>query len=157
MSDTGAALRALLDRRELYDLALRYARAADRRDYAVFREIFTEQGAIHGHRGGVDTKPLYSIEGRETIVAGLSGLEQYEKTLHVVANQLVDMEGDRASGETYCMAHHIYRKDGAPMNRTMAIRYQDRFVRKDGRWYFEERRLDVDWERDRPLGEDGWV
>ena len=31
------------------------------------------------------------------------------------------------------------------------------FVRVDGRWYFEERRLGVDWERNESLGEEGWV
>lgn len=151
-------LRTLLDRRELYDLALRYARAADRRDYPAFRELFVEKGRIAVHHGDAfRTEPQFSMEGRETIVGRMNGLERYERTNHVVANQLVEVDGDRATGETYCIAHHIHRDDGVPMNLTMAIRYQDRFVRENGRWYFEERRLGVDWERDAPLGAGGWV
>ena len=46
---------------------------------------------------------------------------------------------------------------GAPMNLTMFIRYQDRWLREGGRWWFEERRLCVDWERHAPLGDEGWV
>ena len=158
MSDPNTVLRELLDRREIYDLALRYARAADRRDYAAFAEIFTEDGRIAGHRGDAfATDPLYSLEGRDAILTGLRGLEQYEKTLHLVANQLLEIEGDRARGETYCTAHHIYRKGGAPVNHTMAIRYQDRFVRQNARWWLEERRLAIDWERHTSLGEDGWA
>lgn len=152
------AIEQLLIRRELYDLALRYAQSADRRNYEAFREIFTETGSIHGHRADPATsKPLYSIEGRETIVKGLSGLEQYVKTQHHVSNQLVEIDGDRATGETYCTAHHIYLKDAEPWNLTMAIRYQDKFVRESGRWWFQERRLWVDWERHESLGEKGWV
>jgi hypothetical protein len=85
------------------------------------------------------------------------GFEAYEKTQHLVANQLVEIDGDRASGETYCTAHHIYRVDGAPMNLTMFIRYQDRWLREGGRWWFEQRRLFVDWERRAPLGDEGWA
>ena len=97
------------------------------------------------------------MEGRDTIVKAMPGIERYERTNHVVSNQLVEIYGDRATGETYCMAHHIHRENGELRNLTMAIRYQDRFRRENGRWYFEERRLGVDWERVEPLGEKGWV
>ncbi len=90
-------------------------------------------------------------------MTGLRGLEQYEKTLHLVANQLIEIDGDLAKGETYCTAHHIYRREGAAMNHTMAIRYQDRFIRRDDRWWFEERRLAIDWERHAALGDEGWA
>jgi hypothetical protein len=33
-----------------------------------------------------------------------------------------------------------------------SIRYLDRFVKKDGRWYFEQRKLMVDWIDQHPLG-----
>jgi len=158
MSNSEPALRTLLDQRELYDLALRYARAADRRDYPAFAEIFTEAGRISVHHRDVfGTEPIHAMEDRATIVRSMKGLEAYEKTQHLVANQLMEIDGDRASGETYCTAHHIYRVDEVPMNLTMFIRYQDRCVREGGRWWFEERRLCVDWERHGPLGDDGWA
>ena len=140
MSNSEPALRTLLDQRELYDLALRYARAADRRDYPAFAEIFTEAGRISvHHRDAFGTEAIHAMEDRATIVRSMKGLEAYEKTQHLVANQLMEIDGDRASGETYCTAHHIYRVDEVPMNLTMFIRYQDRWVREGGRWWFEER------------------
>ena len=158
MSNSEPALRTLLDQRELYDLALRYAHAADRRDYPAFAEIFTEAGRISvHHRDAFGTEAIHAMEDRATIVRSMKGLEAYEKTQHLVANQLMEIDGDRASGETYCTAHHIYRVDEVPMNLTMFIRSQDRCVREGGRWWFEERRLCVDWERHGPLGDDGWA
>ena len=152
------AIQELLDRAALYQLAVRYARAADRREYAVFGEIFSEDGRIATHRGDAfGSEPLYSIDGRDTIMERLRGLEEYECTNHVVSNQLVEIDGDTATGETYCIAHHLYREDGVAMDLTMAVRYQDRFARKDGRWLFTERRLAVDWERRLPLVKDGWL
>ena len=35
----------------------------------------------------------------------------------------------------------------------MSIRYLDRYLRVDGIWKFEERRLAVDWTDDRPITE----
>jgi hypothetical protein len=152
----GFDLRHLLDRREIQDVALRYARAADRRDYALFEAIFSEDARLSGHRGDPDTTPSYfALEGRDAIVASMRALERFESTLHVVSNQLVEVDGDHAHGETYCIAHHIYREDGVAMNHTMAIRYQDRLVRANGRWRFQHRRLAVDWERHAPLHETG--
>jgi hypothetical protein len=153
---TAFDLRYLRDRREIQDLALRYARAADRRDYALFEAIFSEDARLSGHRGDPDTTPPYFVlEGRDTIVASMRALERFESTLHVVSNQLVEVDEDRAHGETYCTAHHIYRDGGVAMNHTMAIRYHDRLVRTNGRWRFRQRRLAVDWERHAPLREDG--
>ena len=158
MSTPSDDLREIADRHALYQLSLRYARAADRRDYEGFRDIFTEKGRISVHHHDVDNnEPIHAMEDLESIVRNMSGLEAYEKTQHLVANQLVEIDGDRASGETYCTAHHIYRVDGAPMDLTMFIRYQDRWVREGGRWWFEERRLCVDWERHTPLGDQGWA
>ena len=57
-------------------LSSRYARTADRRDYATFRELFTEDGAIRVFRGDpASTEPYIVLEGREAIVRGMAGLE----------------------------------------------------------------------------------
>ena len=153
-----AAIDELLTRTALRQLVERYAQAADTRNYEAFRELFVSEGAIHIHHGNpAETRPEYSLESLEVIVKAMSGLEEYEKTQHHVTNHLVTLDGERATGQTYCTAHHIYRKDGAPWNLTMAIRYSDRYVCEKGRWWFEERRLGVDWERHESLGEKGWV
>ncbi len=61
------------------------------------------------------------------------------------------MEGDTATAETYCLAHHIHERDGVVVDRTLAIRYRDRLVRAGDRWRFAERILVVDWESEQPL------
>jgi len=153
-----AAGAGLAERQALYDLALRYARGVDRRDYSGVGALFTPGGRIAVFRGDpVTTDALYALEGRDGIIEGLRGLERYEKTFHQVANQLVEIEGHKARGETYCTAHHIHRVASEPWNRTLAIRYQDRFVHRSAGWLFAERLLAIDWERDAPLGERGWA
>ena len=155
MSAESESLRSLLERRALYDLVLRYAQSVDRREYAAVGTLFLPDGQIEGYHGEVAEKELlYRLEGRDGIVAGLRGLDQFEKTFHLVANQLAELDGDAATGETYCMAHHIHRQSGELWNRTMAIRYQERFVRGDGHWFFQRRQLVIDWERDGPVAQE---
>jgi hypothetical protein len=61
------------------------------------------------------------------------------------------LTGDRGTGETYCMPHHL-TVDGE--NRRVmiaALRYIDTFVKMDGTWLFAERKLYVDWLEERTL------
>jgi hypothetical protein len=61
------------------------------------------------------------------------------------------LTADRATGEAYCLAHHV-TVDGA-MRRLMvaSLRYLDTFVKIDGAWLFAERLLYVDWVDERAL------
>jgi 3-phenylpropionate/cinnamic acid dioxygenase small subunit len=146
------------DRDELRSLMFRYAQAVDRRDYAAFQEIFAEEAILTGYREDPESlDALFRYEGRAVIQESLKAIERYEKTFHLVGNSLFEASGDGAEGESYCMAHHIYRRDGIAWNRTMAIRYQDRFVRREGQWQILSRALRIDFEMDVALGKEGWA
>ena len=133
----------LEDRLALRELADRYARAVDRRDWTLAATLFTEDCVLHG--------PGYELVGREKILAGLRLIDRYSATQHSVHNQLVEVDGDRASGETYCTAHHVYARDGRPHMLDWGIRYQDRCVRERGAWRYARRELLLDWAQDLPL------
>jgi hypothetical protein len=70
-------------------------------------------------------------------------LNTYEVTMHVNGQCTVALDGGRAPGETYCLAHHVYSDDGERKLMLAALRYQDIFVKGDGTWRFAERRLYV--------------
>jgi uncharacterized protein (TIGR02246 family) len=134
---------SLEDRMALRELAFRYARAVDRRDWALAASLFTEDCVLQG--------PGYELVGRAKILAGLRVIERYSATQHSVHNQLVEVDGDRATGETYCTAHHVYARDGRPRMLDWGIRYQDRCVREAGAWRYQRRDLLLDWSQDLPL------
>ena len=142
----------LRDRSDLYDLALAYARCADRRDFEGFREIFTEKGQLRGYYGDPKTsKRAFFMDGLDAIAGGMHGLKDFGTTLHTVSNQYIEIDGDNAAGETYCVAHHISTKGGTKMNYTMFIRYEDQFERVASRWYISDRTLLCDFSRNGPL------
>jgi hypothetical protein len=91
------------------------------------------------------------MKAHTEIEHGIRLIEQYEATQHCVHNQLVDVRGDAATGETYCVARHVYAKDGVKRKLDMGVRYQDQYRREAGIWRFVRRELVLDWTQDLPL------
>ncbi len=120
----------------LRDLVVAYATGVDRRRFDDVAALFTEDGELLVR----DTTRRGPVE----IARALQQLEHYDATFHQLGQQTVHVEGDGATGETYCIAHQI--KDGRA--RILAIRYQDAFARGVDGWRIAERRLEIDWARD---------
>ena len=79
-------------------------------------------------------------------------LNAYAATTHFNGQSTILLDGDWATGESYCLAHHL--KVGQDGERTMmiaSIRYLDEVVKQDGQWLFAERRLMVNWTETRPI------
>ena len=62
----------------------------------------------------------------------------------------VTIDGDRATGESYTIAHHLFSEDGDRKIMIASLRYLDTFAKIDGSWYFAERKLLLDWSETRP-------
>lgn len=138
------------DKLALRELVETYAHGADRRKPELVAAQFHPEGRLVVQRDP-GAEPVVRT-GREQIAAAMKGLERYIATQHLVANQLVAFDGDRAEGETYCTAHHIYEDEsGVRRDRVMAVRYLDVYVRTDEGWRIETRSLHCDWVQDLPL------
>ena len=78
-------------------------------------------------------------------------LNAYVATMHFNGQSTVELDGDRATGESYCLTHHLTEAgDGSRTLMVASIRYLDQFVKQDGAWLFAERRLMVNWTDTRP-------
>jgi uncharacterized protein (TIGR02246 family) len=135
--------------RELVDA---YAHCADRRDAEGQKSLFTEDTHFVVHMDGQGSEPTQVLDGREALTPVFEDLNRYTATMHFNGQSTIALDGDRATGESYCLAHHL--SVGADGQRTLmaaAIRYDDVFVKQDGAWLFAERRLLVDWIETRPL------
>jgi hypothetical protein len=47
------------------------------------------------------------LRGHAELAEAFKVLENYEITTHFNGQSTVTLDGDRASGETYCLAHHF--------------------------------------------------
>ncbi len=61
-----------------------------------------------------------------------------------------ESDGDRATGESYTIAHHLFSEDGDRKIMVASLRSLDTFAKIDGGWCFAERKLLLDWSETRP-------
>jgi hypothetical protein len=150
---TPEEIAARLEIRALVDA---YARHVDGVDPAAVAALFSEQGRLTAHfHTGTDGKPVVRTGRAEITAALVAGLALYRRTTHVVGGQVVELEGDAACGETVCLAHHVYDRDGQERLLVLAVRYDDDYVCESGTWRFASRQLRLDWRDDRPLHQRG--
>ena len=134
--------------RELFDA---YAHCADRRDAQGQMALFTGDTRFLVYMDATAEQPTQELHGRESLAPVFDALNAYAATTHFNGQSTVVLDGDRATGESYCIAHHLtVADDGSRTLMIASIRYVDEFVKVDGKWLFAERRLMVDWTDTRP-------
>jgi hypothetical protein len=140
LSPTEAADRLAL--RELFDA---YAHCADRRDADGQKALFTKDTHFVVYMEGEGSDPSQELTGREALTPVFDDLNRYEATTHFNGQSTIALDGARATGESYCLAHHLYTEDGERKLMVASLRYLDTCVKSDGAWLFAERNLYVDW------------
>jgi hypothetical protein len=140
------------DRLALRELVEAYAHCADRRDANGQMALFTEDTHFVVYMNAKDPKPSQELHSRAALAPVFDDLNKYHATMHFVGQSTVlSLTGDRATGETYTMAHHLTVDATRRTLMIAALRYDDAFVKKDGTWLFAERKLYVDWIDERAL------
>jgi SnoaL-like domain len=138
------------DRLALRELVDAYAHCADRRDASGQKSLFTEDTHFVVYMDGQGSEPTQVLDGREALTPVFEALNAYQATMHFNGQSTIALDGDRATGESYCIAHHLFTEDGERKLMVAYIRYDDVFVKVDGAWLFAERKLYVDWTETRP-------
>ena len=138
------------DRLAIRELVDAYAQRADRRDAEGQKALFTQDTHFVVYMDGQRSEPTQVLDGREALTPVFDGLNRYEATMHFNGQSTIAIDGDRTTGESYCIAHHVFTEDGERKLMVAWIRYGDVFVKVDGAWLFAERHLYVDWTETRP-------
>ena len=135
----------LSDREEIRDVLFRYTRGIDRLDLALVRSCYhpdahDDHGAFRG-----------DLEGFLAWVGDV--LSYFESTMHFIGNQLIEVDGDVAHTESYCVAYHRRGPhDGEdPYDLVTALRYVDRLERRGGDWKIADQVCVFDWTRRDPI------
>ena len=146
------SVREVAERLAIRELVDAYSFCADRRDAAGQMALFTADTDFLVYMDSRNTSPTQQIRGRAALAPVFDDLNTYEATLHFNGQSTTVLDGDHASGVTYCLAHHVKVDGSARSLMIAAIRYLDTFVKRDGTWFFSQRKLMVDWTETRPLG-----
>ncbi|NMH98221.1 nuclear transport factor 2 family protein [Pseudonocardia sp. K10HN5] len=128
-------------RREIEDAILRYCRGVDRCDGDLVRSAYHDDG--HDDHG-----ELFRGTVAEYVpwVLGLLR-DRFTSTMHTITNLSVDVDGDTARSEAYCIAYHTLDTDAGPSLRVFGCRYVDKFEnRPPVGWRIAHRRVVAEWQ-----------
>jgi len=140
------------DRLAIRELIEAYAHCADRRDAKGQMALFTADTHFVVYMNAKDPKPTQELHSREALAPVFADLNQYAATMHFVGQSTIfSLNGDRATGEACCIAHHLTVEEEKRRMMVAYLRYLDTFVKIDGMWLFAERLLYVDWLEERGL------
>lgn len=137
---------AVISRQQIADLTMAYCRGVDRADASLLAQVFHEDATV--------VSGAFNGNGRDFALEICRLVEEaYEQTFHSIANQWIEVEGDRAIGETYVIAVSTSRGDERTDTLTGG-RYIDRYERRGGQWAIAERTFVLDWARREPSTRD---
>ena len=140
------------DRLAIRELVEAYAHCADRRDANGQMSLFTADTHFVVYMNAKDATPSQELHSRKALAPVFAELNKYEATTHFLGQSTIfTLTEDSATGEAYCLAHHVTLAGGKRRLMLASLRYLDTFVKNDGSWLFAERRLYVDWMEERAL------
>jgi ketosteroid isomerase-like protein len=151
---TAVSAQEAADRLAIRELVDAYAHCADRRDAKGQMSLFTEDTRFLVYMDAKAEAPTQELRGRESLAPVFDNLNVYAATTHFNGQSTVELSGDRGTGESYCIAHHVsIAQDGSRSLMIASIRYLDEFVKQGDSWFFAQRELKVDWTENRRLAD----
>ena len=140
------------DRLAIRELVEAYAHCADRRNAKGQLALFTADTHFVVYMNAKDPTPSQELHSRDELAPVFADLNKYDATTHFVGQSTIfTLTANRATGEAYCLAHHVTVDGGKRRLMLASLRYLDTFAKTDGAWLFAERRLYVDWIEERAL------
>jgi hypothetical protein len=136
-SSLAAKIQRLEDIEEIRTVLLDYGRHLDARDFAAYSRLFAKDGEWAGGFGTVQGPAAIQAFMEKNLPGPNSG-----KTHHILSNFLIDVHGDTATASSRWQ----FITGGADNKPTIAQsgRYDDAFVRENGRWRFKKRTASTD-------------
>ncbi len=117
---------------------------ADKRDIHSQVQLFTEDGISETFAGGM---PILKLKGRKEMEEAFSDfLKNFETIYHLNGQQTVTINGDSATGTSYCQITLIGNENGKKMKTTIGAIYEDDFIRENNRWLIAKRTGHFNWQ-----------
>ena len=139
MTSRDARIDVLLAKDAIRETIHRVARGTDRLDRDLMISGYWPDGFDdhNSFRGG----PVDFADWVCTV------LTHFQATHHFLGQCRIEVDGDRAYTETYCDAHHVSHPDGdgTVTDMVLALRYVDRFERRNDEWRIAKRICAFDW------------
>ncbi len=146
-----ARLQEIEDRVALKSLVDTFSVLADQKETDQQRLLFTENAVVESVVNG---QPGSTLTGRKQIGDAFGAyLKLFEVVYHINGQQTVTLNGDKASGISYCAVTLIGMENGKKMKTSMGVYYQDEYVRQNSHWLIAKRRSNFAWREKEEVGQ----
>lgn len=135
-------------RTEVVETCTRMAVHADRREWALLRGLFAER-CTSTTQVSTAASPSSSLL-QEIVDAWSATLGGYDATQHLIANQLVQVDGDRAVRTASFQATHRLATPHGSSLWTLGGDYRWGLERTGGRWLIDSVVMTATWGTSRP-------
>ena len=133
------------DKLAVVDALHRFAAGIDLRDNSLLSSSLAEHAVLDFRLAAAKAGFEYPvIEGREVIVAALTGSLATLDTTHSVTNPRVTVDGDTAHLQALVEAQHVPHNDPA-RHYLMKNRYEIELARQDEGWVIKHNTIDNVW------------
>lgn len=137
---TQQRLLRMLDERDIHEVLTRYCRGVDRCDTDLIASCY--------HEDAVDDHGTWSAYGRDAAATIVERVRPgLDTAMHFLGNVRIEVESDAAFAESYILAYRSFQRAGRAYTRVRALRFVDRFTRRQGQWRIAERVVADDWNR----------
>ncbi len=137
---TQQRLLTLLDERDIHAVLVRYCRGVDRCDAELITSCY--------HADAIDDHGTWQAYGHEAAAMIMERVRPGPDTaMHFLGNVCIEVEGDTAFAESYLLAYRAFQREDKHYTRVRALRFVDRFSRRNGQWRISERVVADDWNR----------
>lgn len=135
---------ALLDKADIHDRLMRYARGIDRNDGDLCQDTFWPDALVdHGHSKfkGDTVGKLFATVSKHNA----------HRQVHQITNLVIELNGDLATSE----AQHWYtaetERNEVPYLLSRSLRYVDRWEKRNGEWRIFHRTTIESWNKVEPI------
>ena len=137
----------LEDRMALRELVDNVSLLADKKDFHRQVQLFTEDGVSETFAGAA---MILKLKGRNEMSKAFSEfLKKVDTVYHFNGQHLVTINGDGATGTSYCIITLIGTENGKKMKTKIGAIYRDAYVRENNRWLISRRIGNFDWQEKR--------
>ncbi len=139
---TPEEIEEFIAKQDLHELTARYCRGIDRADEEILMSVWHEDATVdYGFMKG-------SAQEFSRMMTAMN--DEIIRTIHCVSNELFEVDGDAAVGETYLFSISTRLLDGQEIDTLVGGRYLDRFEKRNSEWRLSHRTFIMDWNMNQP-------
>ncbi|MFC3052593.1 nuclear transport factor 2 family protein [Kordiimonas pumila] len=147
MAEYDDAIQALLDKKAIEEVLVKYCRGADRGDADLIAEAY-HPAATEDHGGTFLGSAADYLEMIRKVLPSAGRMS------HAITNMLIELEDStHATSECYIMTFSRREAKGEAFDSLTMARLIDKFEKRGGKWAIVHRRLAWEWNHEMPTRE----